>query len=134
MTNGFQLFQLSEIDFSTIDFYYTSYSERKGIYLNKYLVCSWGFVVQIHLIDEITMNSIHGNCIHPDTLFYAHSIDFDKGIVDRDPCKIYSELTGKPHSACDVSLTPEEYMNNKNNLVANIKGILREDRINKILE
>lgn len=130
-------FKLSEIDFGSIDFYYTSFRERKGIYLNKYLICVYPFAIKIHLLDEITITSIHNSWVYSEEIFYAHHTHFIDGKVDKDPCDVYEELK---NSLDEYSFEDppkhdetEEYDNAKDRLVANIKGILRETQINNIL-
>ena len=132
---------LSKIDFSEIDFFYTGYCERNGIY-NGNLISVYPFAISMSPLDQKTIDNIKSKWIVKTDIFYYHYNDFRKGEIDRDPCDIYAEISGKPHLSdlSDVRLLPEKYTENQDNLIIAInnykayqKGCLRDSQIDSIL-
>lgn len=129
-------FKLSEIDLSTVNLHYVSYCDRKGVYQNKYLIEIFPFVTKMSLINEKVRESVHKSWILYDKIFTFHHIDYGNGKVDIDPCDIYERIIGKDHGSQDISLTDQEYLENKNKLLNDINEALmfiRNEKIEKVI-
>ena len=131
-----ECFKLSEIDLSTVNLHYVSYSDRKGVYQNKYLIEIFPFAIKMSLIDEKVRDSVHKSWILYDKIFNFHHMDYRDKKVDIDPCDIYEKIIGKVHGSQDISLTDHEYFENKNKLLNDINEALmfiRNEKIEKVI-
>jgi hypothetical protein len=101
-----------------LDFINTDYREFLTIY-KDYIIAVYPFVIEARKKNLINL-SFGGKS----SIISYHHTDFNKGIIDVDPCDIYEKVyNGKS----------DDYLNNMNIFKSMVIESIRNDKINTIL-